>query len=88
MYLFVNEGTPAAGRMFGNNPEAVDVVLSAQGTSRQGQVSFTNLPSEMGKSVDGSSGATTGTTTLSGSIAWVCDPAQDVPTPVDGSWFR
>ena len=88
MYLFVNEGTPTAGRMFGNDPEAVDVVLAAQGTSRQGQVTFTNLPNEVGKSGEAVSGGTPGAATLSGSISWVCDPARDEPTAVDGSWFR
>lgn len=86
--LNVNEGTPAAGRMFADNPETGDGVLNAQGTARQGQVAFTDLPTEMGKSSDPAPGATTGAATLSGSIAWMCDPASDVPTAVDGSWFR
>ncbi len=84
----VNEGTPASGRMFANNPETADGVLNAQGTARQGQVTFTDLPNEMGKSSDPAPGATTDAATLSGSIAWTCDPARDVPTAVDGSWFR
>ncbi|MEO8571079.1 MAG: hypothetical protein ABI553_05200 [Chloroflexota bacterium] len=84
----MNEGTPAAGRVFANNPETGDWVLNAQGTARQGQVTFTGLPNAMGKSSDPAPRATTGAATLSGSIAWMCGPARDVPTAVDGSWFK
>lgn len=86
--LNVNQGTPDAGRMFANDPEAADVVLSAQGTSRQGQVTFANLPNEVGKSGEATPGGTAGAATLAGSISWVCDPGRNEPTAVDGSWFR
>ena len=82
--LLIGTGAPGTGQAFGYDPETGSTVLGADGTYRQGRVTFTNMPRETDKSGDPSPDVTT----LSGLITWTCDPAHDVPTPIDGSWFQ
>jgi hypothetical protein len=83
-YLGVGTGVPGSGQEFDYNPEAGTTTINAQGTPQRGQLTFEKLPAVVG----GYFGVPNDLPTLSGVIDWTCQPANDAPTPVDGSWFH
>lgn len=83
-YLGIGTGVPGSGQEFVYNPEAGTTTISAQGTPERGQLTFAELPALVGGNV----GVPNDLPTLSGVIDWTCLPANDAPTPVEGSWFH
>jgi hypothetical protein len=83
-YLGVGTGVPGSGQEFEYNPGASTSTINAQGTPQRGQLTFEKLPALVG----GYFGVPNDLPTLSGVIDWTCQPANDAPTPVEGSWFH